>query len=218
MNWAESNEYNSNGCPSVVVMVDLKGYVLSWSVPFCFFSSFIQISFTHSVTATVLSSINRLQTSSLCLRPHIISSHFCLPWIRRLVCVCILEGNRKGWSWKNRFNFCCLIVLTYTHTANAPFRSDRSSSATKLRMCLESNRYGNVATVSDAAAAADWQKWQKFGTSFLFLVLLIFLWPTRPVPTASGAVVFPCLDVFERVYYFFRRYLSEYTFQRFEGN
>lgn len=81
-------------------------------------------------------------------------------------------------------------------------------------MCLESNRHGNVATVSDAAAAADWRKWQTFDTSFLFLVLLIFLRRTRPAPTASGAVVFPCLDVFERVYFFFRRYLSDYAFQR----
>lgn len=83
-----------------------------------------------------------------------------------------------------------------------------------MMMCLESNRHGNVATVSDAAAE-DWRKWQTFDTSFPFFVLLIFLRRTRPVPPFSGAVVFPCLVMFERVF-FFRRYLSanDYDFRR----
>lgn len=78
-------------------------------------------------------------------------------------------------------------------------------------VCLESNRssrrsrcHGNVAPVSDAAAAADWRKWQTFDTSFLFFAFLVL--PrrrARPECSSTSPVAarpfFPCLDMFERV-------------------
>lgn len=78
------------------------------------------------------------------------------------------EGGYEKSSRILMFN--CADTHKQTHTANAPFRSDRRRSVAvvmMMMMCLESNRHGNVATVSDAAAE-DWRKWQTFDTSFPF--------------------------------------------------
>lgn len=175
-------------------MVELKGYVLGWRTPFWTVIKFSAATGHVSTVCKLLlnplpfPTVHHSQNS-----PSRVRMHFAWRWKRVVL--------------KNRVEFWCLIVLIHTNRHTPPthpfdliVRRRSVAVVMMMMMCLESNRHGNVATVSDAAAE-DWRKWQTFDTSFPFFVLLIFLRRTRPVPPFSGAVVFPCLVMFERVFF-----------------